>query len=120
MALRVVRVDPMSCPELDGYAHFRRTKSNALQYAIMCAAGPAADAIHGRNEPESWGTDFALIKESGFSVKERRVLLDMATRYLRGPCRHAWEKVTDELMHRDLTGAAIKALIVSGEAVDED
>ncbi len=119
MSLRVVRVDPASYPELDGYTHFRRTKTNALQYALMCAAGPAADAIQGRNEPDMWVPDFSLIKESGFSTKERRVLIDIATRYLRGPCKRAWCAVTDELLHRDLTGAEIKALVMHGERVDE-
>jgi hypothetical protein len=120
MALRVVRVDPEAYPELDGYTHFRRTKTNALHYAIMCAAGPAADAIFGRDEPDMWAPDFGLIKESGFSTKERHILIDMATRYLRGPCRRAWEKVTDELMHRDLTGKAIKALVAHGERIEDE
>jgi hypothetical protein len=120
MSLRVVRVDPASYVELDGYTDFRRTKTNALHYAIMCAAGPAADAICGRDEPDMWEPDFSLIKESGFSTKERRVLIDMATRYLRGPCRRAWQKVTDELMSRDLSGKEIKALVAHGEPMAEE
>jgi hypothetical protein len=120
MSLRVVRVDPASYVELDGYTDFRRTKTNALHYAIMCAAGPAADAICGRDEPDMWEPDFGLIKESGFSTKERRVLIDMATRYLRGPCRRAWQKVTDELMSRDLSGKEIKALVAHGEPMAEE
>ncbi len=120
MALRVVRVDPTAFPELDGYTHFRRTKTNALQYAIMCAAGPAADALCGRDEPGFWEPDFALIKESGFSTKERRILIDVATRYLRGPCQRAWRAVTEELLHRDLTGAKIKALVTHGERIEDE
>lgn len=118
LSLRVVRVDPKSNAEVDGYAHFRKRKTEALPYAIMCAAGPAADAIHGRNEPESWTVDYSLIRESGFTARERRILIDIATRYLKGPCRKPWKRVTDALTERDLTGAEIKALIVHGEKLD--
>lgn len=66
---------------------------------------------------DGWG-DFDEISDLWFSAGERRVLIDMATRYLRGPCRRPWEAVTEELLVRDLTGKEIKAFIEHGEKLE--
>jgi hypothetical protein len=101
-----------------GYAHFQTPRSKRLQAGIMFAAGPAGDAISGVGDAEEWGGDFEEIADLWFSVGERRVLIDVATRYLQGPCKRAWQAVADELLHRDLTGREIKALVVDGEALE--
>lgn len=103
----------------EGYTHFRCTLARRLHLGVMYAAGPAADGIHGRDEPLRWGPDFDEMARLYFSTAETKILIDMATRYLRGPCRRAWAKVTDELLHRDLTGREIKALVAHGERIEE-
>ncbi len=101
-----------------GYAQFYCPRSKRLQAGVMFAAGPAGDAIHGLAHHYGWAGDYREMADLYFSAAERRVLIDMATRYLRGPCRRAWETVTDVLLHRDLSGAEIKALLVEGEALE--
>jgi hypothetical protein len=114
-AVRLVRDE-----DFDGYAYFYTPPTLNLHAGIMFAAGAAADALHGRRTPTAWEADFELIAESGFSARERRVLIDIATRYLRGPCARAWATVTEALLERDLTGPEIKALVMHGEPLEVD
>lgn len=117
LSLRVVRLDPDDV-DYDGLSYFADRKKSTLEYAIMCAAGPAADAIRGRNEPEFWMHDFELIRRKGFVRSERVILVDMATRYLNGPCRSFWSTVTERLLERDLMGSELKSYILYGEKLE--
>jgi hypothetical protein len=101
-----------------GYSHFQCPRSKRLQAGIMFAAGPAGDAIHGLKHHWGWGGDLGEISDLWFTAGERRVLIDMATRYLRGPCKRPWEAVTEVLMARDISGKEIKALIEHGEQLE--
>lgn len=103
---------------LQGYTHFRCTLARRVHLGVMYAAGPAGDAIHGRNEPQKWELDFQELDAIWFTESEIRILIDTATHYLKGPCARAWRETTEVLLHRDVTGPEIKALILHGETLE--
>lgn len=81
--------------------------------ALVCAAGPAADALRGlgqRGRMRAWCSDFAAITEMGFSPKERALVVRLATRMLEGECRALWERLTQALEERDLNAADVVAI----------
>ncbi len=115
LSLRSVKLIGGKCV---GYTEFGCPLSKRLQSGIMFAAGPAGDALHGLTHHYGWAGDFRELADLYFSKSERRVLIDMATRYLRGPCRRPWEAITEALLERNLTGREIKAFIEHGEQLE--
>src|SRR5688572_2368202 len=88
LPLRAVRVKPPRRGYSGaGYSDFRCTIHRRLHLGIMYAAGPAGDALCGRVEPERWSGDYQEIGRLFFSRPEVDILIDVATRYLQGPCR---------------------------------
>lgn len=118
LGLRLCRARVTPGDTWAGYTDFDNSRRRRLHLGIMFAAGPAGDGLYGIDAPPAWREDFRQIGDLYFSPSERVILIDMATRYLRGPCRRSWERVSEALLHRDLSGREIKALIVHGEALD--
>lgn len=91
--------------------------------ALVCAAGPAADLLAGRNVnwrrryPYAWASDVDAIRELKFRPREVRALIDLACVLLGDRLAPLHTRVVDALLERDLCEADLQGLLV-GEPID--
>lgn len=105
--------------EYAGWAAFNAPATKRLAFGCMLAAGPSGDELRCHQDKYGWSGDLSMLRDHGFLPAEIRMLRDLAAHYLAGPLSAKWERVTEVLLHRDVSGKEVRAFVLHDENLED-